>query len=189
MVPRLLPGGPPAAPSSDHEGFVGELGKAAADDITTEDGHPVLHIGGRVKTASSRRMVPLHPELIRLGFIAYAHRMRTAEHGRLFPDLKASTLKTLTAMWSRWWGRYARRTSGITDPKKTFHSFRHAFKDACRAARISKDVHDAFTGHVADKDVGEGYGDGMGSLVALLAGEMAKVRYPGLDLGHLKRCG
>jgi hypothetical protein len=39
--------------------------------------------------SGSRRVVPMHPKLIRIGFIEFAHRMRQ-EHGdeaRLFPLL------------------------------------------------------------------------------------------------------
>ena len=32
--------------------------------------------GKRLKTANARRMLPVHPELIRIGFLAYAERQR-----------------------------------------------------------------------------------------------------------------
>lgn len=40
---------------------------------------------------------------------------------------------------------------------KTFHSFRHTFKRACREAGLSEEVHNALTGH-AGGGVGRRYG-------------------------------
>jgi integrase len=39
-----------------------------------------------------------------------------------------------------------------------FHSFRHGFKDALRAAGVSEDVNDALTGHAGGSSVARGYG-------------------------------
>jgi len=68
------------------------------------------------------------------------------------------------------------------DPRKVFHSFRHAFKDACRSARIEEELHDALTGHTS-ASVGRGYGNGVP--LEVLAEEITKVSYKGLDLSHL----
>ncbi len=98
----------------------------------------------------------------------------------MFPDLKPDVHGTLTGNFSKWWRRYARQV-GVTDPRKVFHSFRHAFKDACRAARVTEEVHDALTGH-AGGGVGRSYGSGVP--LEVLAEGVGKVRYD-LDLSHL----
>ena len=42
-----------------------------------------------LKTATSRRKIPVHPELIEIGFLQFVHtRKKTASGPRLFPDLK-----------------------------------------------------------------------------------------------------
>ena len=87
----------------------------------------------------------------------------------------------MTGNWSKWWGRYTDGL-GITDPRKVFHSFRHAFKSACRAARIEEELHDALTGHTT-ASVGRRYGGGVP--LEVLAEAIAKVSYRGLDLSHL----
>ena len=48
----------------------------------------------RVKTPQSKRRVPIHPELIRLGFIDYVLELAQLGHEILFPDLKLRGDKT-----------------------------------------------------------------------------------------------
>ena len=86
----------------------------------------------------------------------------------------------LTGKFSKWWTRY-RKDQGVTDRRKVFHSFRHGFKQACRAAGIGEEVHDALTGH-AGGGVGRSYG---GVPLGVTAKEIRKVRYADLDLSHL----
>ena len=134
-----------------------------------------------MKNLSSRRKLPLHPELIRCGLLGYVEDRRRAGGERLFPELRPSVSGQVTGNWSKWWGRYTDGL-GIIDPRKVFHSFRHAFKDACRSARIEEELHDALTGHTS-ASVGRGYGNGVP--LEVLAEEITKVSYKGLDLSHL----
>ena len=165
-----------------------EIGQALTSDLKHEDDIHYLDIntldrraGKRVKNRSSRRKLPLHPELIRCGLLVYIEERRQAGDGRLFPALRPSVTGQMTGNWSKWWSRYT-DSLGITDPRKVFHSFRHAFKDACRAARIEEELHDALTGHTS-ASVGRRYGNGVP--LEVLAEAVAKVSYKGLDLSHL----
>lgn len=158
-----------------------ELGQALVTDVREEAGHPYLDINTadenkRVKTKGSRRKVPLHPEVIKAGFLEYVAGLREGGERQLFPDLKRDNRGRMTALWSKWWGRYA-RSIGITDRRKVFHSFRHTFKDACRRADIPEPIHDALTGH-SSPSVGRGYG--LGYPVEVLAAAVAKIRYDGV---------
>ena len=67
------------------------------------------------------------------------------------------------------------------EPRKVFHSFRHTFKSECRAAGIGKEFHDAITGHTSG-DVGDDYGRQY--TVEVLAREIKKVKYRGIDVSH-----
>ena len=70
-----------------------------------------------------------------------------------------------------------------------FHSFRHGFKDALRAAGVSEDVNDALTGHAGGGTVGRTYGakDMLKRFgLPILNDAVSKIRYPGLDLSHLR---
>jgi hypothetical protein len=166
-----------------------EIGQALTTDVKHQDGIDYLDIntldrraGKRVKNRSSRRKLPLHSELVRCGLLAYVEERRRARDERLFPALRPSVSGQMTGNWSKWWSRYT-DDLGIDDPRKVFHSFRHTFKDACRAARIEEELHDALTGHTS-ASVGRKYGSGVP--LEVLAEAVAKVSYKGLDLSHLR---
>jgi integrase len=131
-----------------------------------------------VKTVSSRRKIPVHPELIRLGFLQYVAERKAARDKLLFPLIPDSHGKK-TGNWSKWYGRYSRKVIGITDPLLVFHSFRHTFKDACRDAGLSEEKSDALTGH-ASGSVGRSYGSGHS--VVSLAKAMPKIKFDGLKI-------
>ena len=132
----------------------------------------------RIKNAASERLIPLHPELERLGFITYVEKL-SDQKGRVFPDLKANVYGRLTAKWGEWFGPYLRKVCGITDKRKVFHSFRHTFKDYIRRARIAEGVQRQLMGH-AGKDVADDYGSGYD--LHSLAEAIATYRVPGLLL-------
>jgi len=130
----------------------------------------------RLKNAASERLVPLHPEIERLGFIVYVQKLKD-KTGRVFPELKPNVYGRLTAKWGEWFGPYLRKICGITDKRKVFHSFRHTFKDYTRRARMPEGVQRQIMGH-AGKDVADDYGSGYD--LHSLAEAMANYRVPGL---------
>jgi integrase len=95
-------------------------------------------------------------------------------------------------LWSKWFGGYLGEYA-VDSPSKTFHSFRHTFKRACREAGITEEVHHAFTGH-AGGGVGRSYGrmrrsDGVmdrGISLERLKTEIDRVTYDGLVLPRWK---
>lgn len=169
-----------------------EIGQLLRTDVQQDGGTGIWFIltkagqGKRLKNKNTKRRIPVHPDLVKMGFVAY---VQTITEGQIFPELRRVGLKGLTtSKWSDWFGGgkgYLRTTVGITDPAKVFHSFRHTFKDAVRVAGIDEEVHDALTGH-SNAKVGRMYGAGMFPLEPLYEG-MKKVTYKGLDLSHLMR--
>ena len=171
---------------------LGELASLARSDVITDEQTGVAYLkivedearGRRIKTTSSRRAVPVHSELIRLGFLSKVVEPAT---GQLFPLIEPGFKDGYGEKWSKWFGRYI-RSIGITNRASVFHSFRHGFKDALRAAGVSEDVNDALTGHAGVGGVGRKYGaKEMMRRFGLprLADAVAQVAYPGLDLEHL----
>ncbi|QXG80054.1 DUF6538 domain-containing protein [Rhodospirillum rubrum] len=167
-----------------------EIGQILVSDVRELDGIHYLDLntegeGKSLKNEGSRRKVPLHPEIIRLGFLDYVRKQGESlgSDSRVFDKLEPNSNGVLTANFSKWWGRYARE-NGIAKGQKVFHSFRHSFKDACRESSLPQDIHDALTGH-SPNNVGGRYGQGF--TVRRLGEEMAKLSYPGLDLSGLMK--
>jgi len=158
-----------------------ELGLTTKEDIKNERGVDYIDLTTReeTKTETSKRRIPIHPELIELGFMEFVKGIKS---GRLFPEVTSNQDKE-TASWSQWWGRYARKHGGF-DSTKVFHSFRHAAKDGFREGDVAPDLRDALMGH-APRTVGETYG--AGHSLNKLAEAMERLVYPGLDLSHLKK--
>ena len=75
---------------------------------------------------------------------------------------------------------------GVNDPRLEFHSLRHNFADELARARVPADLADALGGwKAAGKSTRRRYGGSPEMRVPLLAAEMDKLSYPGLDLSHL----
>jgi integrase len=76
---------------------LGELAPLTAADVTTDQatGIPIITItedrenGRRLKTAASARVVPVHPELVRLGLLRFVEEAKRGigSEARLFPAL------------------------------------------------------------------------------------------------------
>ena len=127
-----------------------ELCQLHLSDFLTVDGVNVIRIsteGGdkRLKTRAARRLVPVHPELKRVGLLDYVQTQTDKGETRLFPELeKRRDGYGQTA--SKWFGRYRERC-GITEEGKVFHSFRHTFVDHLKQAGIPKEHIAALVGH------------------------------------------
>lgn len=133
----------------------------------------------RLKNAASERIIPVHQELQRLGFLDLVAKSTDAEGIRLFPLLKANIYGRLSAKWGEWFSPYMRLTCGVTDRRMVFHSFRHTFKHYARSASMAEGVQRQIMGH-SPGDVADEYGNGY-PVHQLVAG-MASYKVPGLSL-------
>ena len=127
--------------------------------------------GKSLKTASSRRRVPLHDDLLSLGLLAYRDSLPV--DGRLFPQLKPHK-DGLGHAVGKTWDKYLQEVVRLQTTAMPSHGFRHAFKTLCREVGIPKEVHDWLTGHAAS-NVGDTYGN---APILRMAEEMKK--YPSL---------
>ncbi|MGO4511569.1 tyrosine-type recombinase/integrase [Bradyrhizobium sp. 2TAF36] len=175
-----------------------ELGSLTAANVRVdaETGVPLLYFmterarGKRVKTDASERVVPVHPEVIRLGFLSYVEERRKADGADawLFPSVSPDRGRAGVPAWSQWFGRYL-RASGVTNRAKVFHSFRHTVKDALRRGRADHEMREALIGHAQASSVSWGYGaNAMLSRfgAAGLSDAINRISYPGLDLSRVK---
>lgn len=162
-----------------------ELGQLRLSDIREENGIPYLDINEdddkKVKNKYSIRRVPVHPELVRIGFLNYVTSLRRDGKQRLFPEFKRDKRDSFTQRFSTKANRYLDRI-GITDPRKVYHSFRHTFKDAARKAKLEKAMRDKLQGH-AHHDVAEDYGIGWD--LQDLYEAICKISYAGVNFDAL----
>lgn len=127
-----------------------ELCQLRLDEFIEQQGIQCIRIddscdGQNLKNTGSRRVLPIHPTLIDRGLLQHVESVKATGVDRLFPDLEAVRGKLGHAP-SKWFSRYKAKL-GITDSRKTFHSFRHTFIDDLRDAAIQDSLIKRMVGH------------------------------------------
>jgi integrase len=140
------------------------------------------HEGRRVKTAASRRRVPVHSELLRIGFGEYHSQVRQS-HEYLFPALKPGGPDGKRSWYIGKRFTEYRRSVGASDQSTTFHCLRKNAATALERARIPENEAVQILGH---KKMTMSYGlysAGIDLAALRLAAEA--ISFPSLDLSHL----
>ncbi len=80
-----------------------------------------------VKRSCHARLVPVHPQLIKLGLESYLLQLSEAKEERVFPDLSFRNKHKFADKFQRWFNRtYTNEGNcNITTEKTSFHSLRH----------------------------------------------------------------
>lgn len=137
---------------------IDEIGELTADSVRVENKIPYIRISSG-KNDNSVRDIPLHPEIIKLGFLDYIDEIKKSGHTNIWPNLiTESEDNSKSAVFSKWFNRYIRNNLNIPS-SKVFHSFRHNFVDICRNSGTPEDLRKSITGHIS-QDVGDTYGSG-----------------------------
>jgi integrase len=141
--------------------------------------------GRRLKTKQSERFIPVHPQLIELGFLDFvaAQAKTRGTDAWLFPLVAPGTKGT--GAYSKWFGRYI-GGHGVTDTAKVFHSFRHSYIDALRVANVGDEIKHALLGW-SGGGIPARYGakDKAARFRHRLAEAVGNVSYTGLDLSRV----
>lgn len=137
--------------------------------------------GNKLKTSSAVRDVPLHSELIALGFHKYLSMAKKNGGDRLFAELNRGSDGSFRKPFSPKFRRLTEKV-GIYTPKTNFHSFRHNFSDAAKNGGVPLPVLNQLIGWTQNGMHGV-YGEGYD--LATLREAMDKIEYPDLDLSHL----
>jgi len=107
-----------------------------------------------VKTDSSRREVPIHPDLIALGLLTLVEGRKPGT--RVFPQL-VKVSDGFAGIVSKSWRPITQRCGVYQSGRNPLHAFRHSFKTLARVHGIPKEVSDWITGHTSGH-VGDSYG-------------------------------
>jgi integrase len=170
-----------------HGNCLEEFAQLYREDVQKADGVWVLRIhdeGDRqVKNDQSIRSVPLHSELLRLGFLEYV--AGTAPHptDRLFPGLKpGGPDQKMGYYYTKDFARY-RGQIGVKRRGLDYHSFRHGLNTKLYEADVNEGWIDLMTGHESG---GEGRRRYLKSIKpSTLRGALEKVTWPEIDLSAL----
>lgn len=140
-----------------------ELAQASVRDVRTLDDLPCLSVTDaefdaqgrpvprperkkRLKTKSGRRILPLHPELIRLGFLDYVQQRRDAGARFLF-DLKWTEKDGFGKYPGRDFRLLTQAVGVWVHKRKVFHSFRATLSQELESAGLEGMLIDRVLGH------------------------------------------
>jgi integrase len=120
-------------------------------DINVLHGVTVFCIGRRadfqVKSPAARRLVPVHPLLVRLGLLDHIADMRRKGERQLFPELeRGGPDQRFGYAFSKDFTEY-RRAIGAYEPGRDFHALRHSVSTALFNAGVDTSVVSAILGH------------------------------------------
>ncbi|HGE8282535.1 TPA: DUF6538 domain-containing protein [Serratia marcescens] len=103
-----------------------------------------------LKTLNALRQMPIHPELIRLGFLKYVEALKSDGQERLFPELKFNKTKGYRGYASKWFNElYCGNQLGLErNGKIVFHSFRHNYVNSLDRLELSERMIAQLVGHV-----------------------------------------
>lgn len=140
-----------------------ELGQLRPADLISRHGWPCLIITTEAdpededesergcKTAAGEREIPLHPQLIRLGFLELVAERRHTGDVRLFPDWVIGHDGTYSDTSSRRFNRRPHygllRRLGLDRKRTTLYSLRHNFANALTHSEFLEAEHNAVMGH------------------------------------------
>jgi len=137
-----------------------ELAQLYVEDIHQHEGGPwfIRIIDDQpdksVKTDSSRREIPVHPDLIALGLLTLVQDRTPGT--RIFPQL-VKVSDGFAGIVSKSWRPVTQRCGVYQPGRNPLHAFRHSFKTLAREHGIPKEVSDWITGH-ASGHIGDSYG-------------------------------
>lgn len=98
-----------------------------------------------VKSTAGKRKVPLHPELISLGFLDFVKSRQ--QDARLFPDYSYSANGGYGRNLGRWCNESFLPKLGIKQPGLVFHSLRHTVVTRLSQADVPEPVIQCIVGH------------------------------------------
>lgn len=168
-----------------------EIAQLSIDDVRQEHGHWIMHIttegdGDKtVKTDGSMRVVPIHKELIKLGFLDYHAGMKKAGQSRLFPLAERNSRGQMIADFSREFSRYLIRIGIKIGRGLSLYSFRHGAADALRRAGYLDEQFGFILGHTSATMTGR-YGIMPQGMLEQRVELVNAIAYPDLKIDHLK---
>jgi integrase len=143
---------------------VGEIAQLFLRDFAIVDGIPCVYFvadsdGQTLKTKASKRLVPLHPDLIELGVWARVERLKEEGAERFFPDMRIDSHAGTGNAVSKGFAYYLKQLEVVprrANGRVGFHSLRKTVIQELQGSELSAERRRAFVGHEhGERDVHE----------------------------------
>ncbi|QDM20934.1 hypothetical protein FIU28_07260 [Tardiphaga sp. vice154] len=140
-----------------------ELCGAMVDDVILdrEECRPYIYIAAndqrRIKNVQSERHLPLHPELVRLGFLDYVRTIKALGYKLLFPDLFSPSSRS--PLGNRFYKQFRPilTSAGITEEGLGAHAVRHLFNAQLKKKMLTEEDRADLMGHGGNSETSERY--------------------------------
>ena len=135
-----------------------EVGQLLVSDVIEEEGILCIRISDegphqKVKTDVSLRTVPVHPDLLALGFKEWVNSLKAKGSKRLFPAAKADAKNGAGNWISKSFSRHlAVVGKGWPEAKRGFHSLRKTFIQELQGAGVVSELRAQIVGHELDDE-------------------------------------
>jgi integrase len=138
-----------------------EVCKLAPADFHLDGPIPYVRIDftetGRIKNGQSKRNLPLHPELLRLGIKEYVEEAARRGYKELFPELTPTNqVETYGDQFYDLCWTHMRKRGGLT-PDADIHGIRHSFNSGLKNKRVAKEFRSDMLGHGGEDETDERY--------------------------------
>lgn len=167
---------------------ISELCQLALNDILEIDNIWSISINDddykHLKSPAAKRIIPIHPKLIELGFIDYWMDAKEIDATLLFPYLKPDSYGDYSGTPGGRFGKYLDSLQ-ITDRYKTFHSFRKTVNIMLQQKNITEEVRCGFMGHEYESTNSTVYGDDY-KVSFFQKYVIPSIDYPGVSFQNLK---
>lgn len=155
-----------------------EMARMKVQNIYIEQGVPVFYLADASKNQRSKRLVPIHEDLVKLGFLDHVAKLKKNGQDLLFPEWAARKDKV-----NDWFNNTYLVSLGIKSKQKVFYCFRHTLQTELARCGVPRDVSKMISGH-APQEIASTYI--FASPVTLMAEALNKVRFD-LPIPALRR--
>ncbi len=139
-----------------------------------------------VKTASSIRLVPLHPDLYEIGIDAYMEDVRAIGAIRFFPTLPPDTKKKRERRLSHDGNEYLKKVEVHVPRKKVMHSFRDTVCEMLAVPDMDDVRADQWTGHATQTIKGRHYRRSKAAIELQAKEGFGALNFPFIDLDAIQ---
>ncbi len=169
-----------------------EVAQLLLSDFYVKDGIQAMSINilededKSVKSPAAIRVIPVHPELIKLGLLDYLQDVKASGLGpEVFPGIGINSDGEKGNAIGNFWRNHMKKLGLFNSRSPTFHSFRSTALQELKDRGVEWEMRCQLAGHEIDH-VSQGYNPNKFSLQRLMEDGIPKLRYEGLDLSALK---